>query len=222
MDAYMRCDVSVCTFERLEVTGRSCSPFRSRTEVIDSAVEGGRSNFFNTTLNTENIHSQVLAFILKSQTGSHAVLLFIANVGDTSSLVELAASEDGLPSLVEVVGIEFIDRAVGCAGSTANEETSVLREAEVLEVELIVVEELERCLLCNAKTAVVSTNGLEGCIECEEGTGCAGGEHALAVLRGTTLGNKHLTEALAGGIVINNQAVGRVELVALANLEEVE
>ena len=222
LDAYVRRDSSISTVERLEECRGNSAPLLSCAKVVNSAVEGCRSNLFYATLSTENIHLQGVAFTLDSQADCRTVLLVLTYVCDTCSLVELTTLEDGLPSLVEVVGIDFPYRAVGQTGCTAYEETTILSEAEVLEVEVVAAEELERCAASNVETAIVSTYRLEGGIECEECTRIASREHVILILHRTRLGDENLTEALACRIVVDSQAIRRVEAVALAYLQDVE
>ena len=223
---------NISTIESSDVARRSREVvLLGNAQVVESTVEVGYVECTIAALTAQEVELQVVALALGSHTDSHTALLLVANVGDTSSLVELAAREDRLPRLVEVLGINLPDGAGACSTGTSHEETTVLREAEVLQVECVAVHNSERCLALNVETAVeagstvFSVDGLEVLVECEESTNLVSTvvayEAIVVVNINPRLSQENLTEALACRIVVDGHTVGAPNLVA-ANLDNVE
>ena len=133
LDAYIARSICVDAVERSKESRGSCTPFGSSTEVVDSTVVVSSVVLSVAALATQYVHLQVFACAFECQADSHAVLFLFAYIGDTCSFVEFATLEDGLPSLIQVLRIDFPNRAVAQAGSTSHEETAVLSETNVLD-----------------------------------------------------------------------------------------
>ena len=213
---------SVNTIKGSYITRRSCRPFRSSAEVVESTVVVGGVVFTIAALTTKNIQPQSIAFTFNSKTDCHTVLFFVTYISDTSCFVKLATCEERLPIFLEVIRIDLPYRAVACTRSTTNEETSVLREADVLQVELVVTANNERSTANNVKTTIVRTYRLEVSVECEESTRSVSREHAAVIVSRTSFGDENLSEALACWVVVNSQTIRRGELVAVAYLDNIE